>query len=157
MINCPKCNRPPHQKWLIGAAGYAVPYWATCIECGLSWHVPPGAADSLLPGPASTPPKDSRKDGLQNYKCSCIITTAIELGGKPMTIGANIRRLRDWMPQKVLAQRLGVAPARLCNWERGISSPPAAMMPRIAEALGAPIEELFREQPAEKTDQPDTG
>ena len=41
MINCPKCNRPPHQKWLIDAAGYAVPFWATCIECGLSWHVPP--------------------------------------------------------------------------------------------------------------------
>ena len=60
------------------------------------------------------------------------------------TLGRNLsalRRQRKWSQEK-LARRLGVMRCRLAKWETGEHSPPVEMLPAIAEALEAGVEEI---------------
>lgn len=59
-------------------------------------------------------------------------------------LGRNLsalRRRREWS-QETLARRLGVKRGRLSKWETGEHSPPLEMLPAIAEALEAGVEEI---------------
>jgi transcriptional regulator with XRE-family HTH domain len=60
------------------------------------------------------------------------------------TLGRNLsalRRRRKWSQEK-LARQLGVMRCRLAKWETGEHSPPVEMLPAIAEALEAGVEEI---------------
>jgi transcriptional regulator with XRE-family HTH domain len=60
------------------------------------------------------------------------------------TLGRNLcalRRRRKWSQEK-LARRLGVTRGRLSKWETGEHSPPMEMLPVLAAALGAGMEEI---------------
>jgi transcriptional regulator with XRE-family HTH domain len=60
------------------------------------------------------------------------------------TLGRNLsalRRRRKWS-QEMLARRLGVKRGRLSKWETGEHSPPVEMLPALAEALEAGVEEI---------------
>ena len=60
------------------------------------------------------------------------------------TLGRNLstlRRQRKWSQEK-LARQLGVKRGRLAKWETGEHSPPVEMLPAIAEALEAGVEEI---------------
>lgn len=60
------------------------------------------------------------------------------------TLGRNLcalRRRRKWSQEK-LAHRLGVTRGRLSKWETGEHSPPLEMLPVLAAALKAGVEEI---------------
>jgi transcriptional regulator with XRE-family HTH domain len=60
------------------------------------------------------------------------------------TLGRNLsalRRRREWSQAK-LAHRLGVTRGRLSKWETGEHSPPIEMLPALAAALEARVEEI---------------
>ena len=48
-----------------------------------------------------------------------------------------------------LAQRVGVDDTTVCAWESGRINPRAEKLPRLADALGCTIDELFGRQAAE--------
>lgn len=50
---------------------------------------------------------------------------------------------------KELAQRIGVDDTTVCAWESGRILPRAEKIPRLADALGCTIDELFGRQTAE--------
>lgn len=52
-------------------------------------------------------------------------------------------RLKRNMTQVQLAERLGVQYQTVSKWETGVSMPDTAMLPKIADALGATIDDLF--------------
>ena len=72
------------------------------------------------------------------------------------TLGAMIASLRKerQMTQLELAEQLGVTDKAVSKWERNLSCPDIAAIPKLADILGASVEELLRaqtaEQPAEK-------
>ena len=60
------------------------------------------------------------------------------------TLGRNLcalRQRRKWSQEK-LARRLGVTRGRLSKWETGEHSPPVEMLPALAAALEAGVEEI---------------
>jgi DNA-binding XRE family transcriptional regulator len=60
------------------------------------------------------------------------------------TLGRNLsalRRRRKWSQEK-LARKLGVTRGRLSKWETGEHSPPLEMLPALATALEAGVEEI---------------
>jgi transcriptional regulator with XRE-family HTH domain len=61
-------------------------------------------------------------------------------------VGRNLRRLRQarGLTQEALAGEAGLAMRHVGRIERGISSPTAAMLGKLAEALGAEPAEFFR-------------
>lgn len=60
-------------------------------------------------------------------------------------IGQRIKFFREklGMEQKALAEKLGIIGNAISNWERGRSRPDIALLPKIADALGVTIDELF--------------
>jgi len=66
------------------------------------------------------------------------------------TLGANIRscRERSGATLTALAQRAGLTKSALSKIETGKGSPPISTLLRIAEALGAPLAEMFAEPEA---------
>lgn len=61
-----------------------------------------------------------------------------------MLVIRKIRRDLD-ITQKQLAETVGVEQQTVCGWERGRFEPRMSMLPRIAEALGCTIDDLFDE------------
>ena len=64
----------------------------------------------------------------------------------PDTLGGRIARLRKekGMTQLELADRMGVTDKAVSKWERDVSCPDIASMPRLAEVLGATVDELMQ-------------
>lgn len=67
-----------------------------------------------------------------------------------MLVIRKIRRDRD-ITQKQLAERLGTRQQTVAMWERGHNEPRAAMIPKIAEALGCTVADLYGEKPLDKS------
>lgn len=59
----------------------------------------------------------------------------------------QIKKLREaaGLTQQELAARAKVRQPTVAQWERGVRNPGLPMLPRIAEALGCTISELFGE------------
>lgn len=66
---------------------------------------------------------------------------------KQYTLGSCIRSLRmhNQMTQTQLAEKLGVTDKAVSKWERGLSYPDIALFPRLADILGATVNDLLRE------------
>ena len=76
-------------------------------------------------------------------------------GGTTMqqqTLGAMIASLRKerQMTQLELAEQLGVTDKAVSKWERNLSCPDIAILPRLADILGVSVEELVRAQTADQ-------
>lgn len=57
---------------------------------------------------------------------------------EPRTLGQHVRkrRLKLRLTQKQLAERIGVNPWTILNWEKGHTEPPIQSMPAIVRFLG---------------------
>ena len=62
-----------------------------------------------------------------------------------MAIGDNIRSARKLkgLTQKELAQRLGISPVGIAQWENGIRNPKHESVKRIADALGVSVTVIY--------------
>lgn len=62
------------------------------------------------------------------------------------TTGELISTLRKekGLTQKEVAERLGITDKAVSKWERDLSYPDTAILPRLAELLGVTVEELLR-------------
>ena len=69
----------------------------------------------------------------------------MEISSAQPAVCARIRMLREarGLEQKALAARLGVSANAVSNWENGRSRPDLALLPGLAEALGADLYELL--------------
>ena len=67
------------------------------------------------------------------------------------TMGQVIATLRKQkgMTQKDLADKLNITDKAVSKWERDLSCPDTALIPRLAEILGVSLEELMNVKPAE--------
>ena len=74
----------------------------------------------------------------------------------PDTLGGRIARLRkeNGMTQLELADRMGVTDKAVSKWERDVSCPDIASMPRLAEVLGATVDELMQARPGAAAPRP---
>ena len=74
----------------------------------------------------------------------------------PDTLGGRIARLRKekGMTQLELADRMGVTDKAVSKWERDVSCPDIASMPRLAEVLGAAVDELMQARPGAAAPRP---
>ena len=61
------------------------------------------------------------------------------------TFGATISALRreKGMTQRELAQQMGVTDKAVSKWERNLSFPDVASLPKLAEVLGTSVDELL--------------
>ena len=57
-------------------------------------------------------------------------------------ISMRAARVNIGLSQKVAAFRLGVSNKTLCNWENGITFPPADKIPAICELYGVTYDQL---------------
>ena len=59
----------------------------------------------------------------------------------------NIARLRvsKGLTQTELAERLGRVQTAISKWECGEATPPASLLPKLAEVLGCTVNDLFEE------------
>ncbi|MBE5780557.1 MAG: helix-turn-helix transcriptional regulator [Clostridiales bacterium] len=57
------------------------------------------------------------------------------------------RRKELGMTQKELADRLNITDKAVSKWERDVSCPDRALIPKLAELLGIPLEELMQVRP----------
>lgn len=66
---------------------------------------------------------------------------------KKSTLGTCIRTLRmhNNMTQNQLAEALGVTDKAVSKWERDISYPDIVLFPKLADVLGATVNDLLRE------------
>ena len=66
------------------------------------------------------------------------------------SLGSTIAALRKerGMTQLDLARQLGITDKAVSKWERGLSCPDLYTFPRLAEILGASVEELMQASPA---------
>ncbi len=62
-----------------------------------------------------------------------------ETGGSPIARA----RLKAEMTQAQLAERLGVTPAQISNWETGFRRPKLEALKKIADATGTQLDELI--------------
>lgn len=64
---------------------------------------------------------------------------------KGKTLGATIAELRkqQGMTQLDLAKKMNVTDKAVSKWERDLSCPDVASLPRLAEALGVTVDELM--------------
>lgn len=53
-------------------------------------------------------------------------------------------RIKNKLTQAELAEKLKVDQTAVSQWELGESMPRAALLPKIAEALGCTIDDLFK-------------
>lgn len=69
---------------------------------------------------------------------------------KQQTFGATVAALRKerGMTQLDLAERMGVTDKAVSKWERDLSFPDAASLPKLAETLGVTVDELMLGGPA---------
>ena len=58
------------------------------------------------------------------------------------------------MTQLELADRMGVTDKAVSKWERDVSCPDIASMPRLAEVLGATVDELMQARSGAAAQQP---
>ena len=67
------------------------------------------------------------------------------------TLGNYIAELRkkNGMTQAELAEKLGITDKAVSKWERDLSCPDIALLPRIAEIFGLSVDELMRSKPDE--------
>lgn len=67
-----------------------------------------------------------------------------------LSFGEMVRTLRSekGMTQLELAQRMGVTDKAVSKWERDLSIPDAASLPKLAEELGASVDELLQAKTA---------
>ena len=74
----------------------------------------------------------------------------------PDTLGGRIARLRKekGMTQLELADRMGVTDKAVSKWERDVSCPDIASMPRLAEVLGTTVDELMQARPGAAAPRP---
>ena len=72
----------------------------------------------------------------------------------PETLGGRIARLRKekGMTQLELADCMGVTDKAVSKWERDVSCPDVASMPRLAETLGATVDALMAARTGAATD-----
>ena len=47
------------------------------------------------------------------------------------------------MTQNALAKKIGVNQSAVAQWENGLTVPRASILPRIADALGVSIQDLY--------------
>lgn len=68
---------------------------------------------------------------------------------KRMTIGETIAEARKakGMTQLDLANKMNVTDKAVSKWERGLSRPDIDSIPRLADVLGIPVDELVRSEP----------
>lgn len=69
---------------------------------------------------------------------------------KQQTFGATVAALRKerGMTQLDLAEQMGVTDKAVSKWERDLSFPDAASLPKLAETLGVTVDELMLGRPA---------
>lgn len=73
---------------------------------------------------------------------------------KKNTLGKQIAQLRKelGMTQQTLAQQMGVTDKAVSKWERDLSCPDVATLPKLAQTLGVTVDELMqpgaRKEPA---------
>ncbi len=65
---------------------------------------------------------------------------------KKQSLGATVVALRKekGMTQLELAEQMGVTDKAVSKWERDLSLPDAASLPRLAEVLGISVDELMQ-------------
>ncbi|MGN0628229.1 MAG: helix-turn-helix domain-containing protein [Oscillospiraceae bacterium] len=59
---------------------------------------------------------------------------------------STLRKERN-MTQRELAEKLNVTDKAVSKWERGLSCPDVSSLPKLAEALGVPVETLLDAAP----------
>lgn len=52
-------------------------------------------------------------------------------------------RKKTEMTQNVLAKKIGVNQSAVAHWENGLTVPRTSILPRVADALGVSIQELY--------------
>lgn len=69
---------------------------------------------------------------------------------KQQTFGATVAALRKerGMTQLDLAEQMGVTDKAVSKWERDLSLPDTASLPKLAETLGVTVDELMLGRPA---------
>ena len=69
---------------------------------------------------------------------------------KAQTFGAMVAALRKekGMTQQDLAGKMGVTDKAVSKWERNLSYPDTASLPKLAETLGVSVDELMQGQTA---------
>lgn len=69
---------------------------------------------------------------------------------KQQTFGATVAALRKerGMTQLDLAEQMGVTDKAVSKWERDLSFPDTASLPKLAETLGVTVDELMLGKPA---------
>ena len=62
-----------------------------------------------------------------------------------MSVGENIAYFRKklGLTQEMLSERIGVTAQAVSKWENGVTNPDISLLPRISEALGIGIGDLF--------------
>ncbi|MBQ7799602.1 MAG: helix-turn-helix transcriptional regulator [Oscillospiraceae bacterium] len=60
----------------------------------------------------------------------------------------GLKRVREAakMTQTELADKIGVKPNAVSQYESGVRAPRAALLPKIAQVLGCTVDELLQEQ-----------
>lgn len=73
---------------------------------------------------------------------------------KTQTLGAAIASLRKekGMTQLELAEQMGVTDKAVSKWERNLSCPDVASLPKLAQTLGVTVDELMYNRTVEKTE-----
>lgn len=73
---------------------------------------------------------------------------------KTQTLGAAIASLRKekGMTQLELAEQMGVTDKAVSKWERNLSCPDVASLPKLAQTLGVTVDELMYNRTAEKSE-----
>ncbi len=71
---------------------------------------------------------------------------------KRQTFGATVAALRKdkGLTQLELADRMGVTDKAVSKWERDLSLPDTASLPKLAETLGVSVDDLMQGQAAPK-------
>lgn len=76
-----------------------------------------------------------------------ICHTLVYVGSKRFS-GAKVRTAREavYLSQEEVAEVLKVTPRTIYNWEHELFFPDAEDLPKLAEALGKPVEWFFVER-----------
>ena len=68
------------------------------------------------------------------------------------TLGAAVARLRKEKGMTRLEQKMGITDKAVSKWERDLSCPDAASLPRLAEILGITVDQLMQSRTEKKAD-----
>ena len=68
------------------------------------------------------------------------------------TLGAAVARLRKEKGMTRLEQKMGITDKAVSKWERDLSCPDAASLPRLAEIPGVTVEQRMQSRTQKKTD-----